>query len=531
LQQELEKPRPDYGELPTMFADRIGRWCTAKSESSKKKAYGQFLTPADVARYMAAQSSVPNQPRVSILDPGAGVGILACALCESIALNATNTQEIELTVYELDDCLIEPLRIVLENMSHWLTERNIKLIFFVVHEDFVKINQTLFTDIHEVGYFDFIICNPPYFKLNQKDPRTQAAERIVSGQSNIYALFLFLCAKLLAVQGEVISITPRSFANGHNFRLFRNEFFSMIEITRLHLFHSRSKAFERDDVLQETVIMSGRRHEQQNIPRGGHLVRVSSSVGVSDLDQAILRTVQESIVIDMESQTKIMRIPFSEAADEVAEIIDAWTSNLTTYNLTVTTGKVVPYEVPSYMSMTGDLTTTHAPLLWMQHVTTMNVTFPIAGLKKSQYLRLDVPLKSFIAADRVYILIRRCSFKERDRKVIASPLDARNLQSDQIALENHLNCIYSENNSLDLVLAYGLSALLNSTLLDVYLKAASGTTQINANELRQLPLPARERIEALGRAVLEFERYSDTDSIDVLVKRYILEPENEAIVT
>jgi adenine-specific DNA-methyltransferase len=47
----------------------------------------------------------------------------------------------------------------------------------------------------------------------------------------------------------------------------------------------------------------------------------------------------------------------------------------------------------------------------------------------------------------------------------------------------------------------GLSALLASSVVDAHLRAIAGSTQINASELRALPLPPLAVIEAIGRRV------------------------------
>jgi adenine-specific DNA-methyltransferase len=47
--------------------------------------------------------------------------------------------------------------------------------------------------------------------------------------------------------------------------------------------------------------------------------------------------------------------------------------------------------------------------------------------------------------------------------------------------------------------AWGLSALLNSSLLDTYFRVSSGNTQVSATELRAIPLPPRATLLRIGR--------------------------------
>jgi adenine-specific DNA-methyltransferase len=49
--------------------------------------------------------------------------------------------------------------------------------------------------------------------------------------------------------------------------------------------------------------------------------------------------------------------------------------------------------------------------------------------------------------------------------------------------------------------ALGLSALLNTELLDTYFRVSSGNTQVSATELRAMPLPSYEMIVSIGQRV------------------------------
>ena len=48
---------------------------------------------------------------------------------------------------------------------------------------------------------------------------------------------------------------------------------------------------------------------------------------------------------------------------------------------------------------------------------------------------------------------------------------------------------------------YGVAALLNSRLYDAYFRLLSGSTQVNATELRLIRFPALKTIAAIGQAV------------------------------
>jgi adenine-specific DNA-methyltransferase len=71
----------------------------------------------------------------------------------------------------------------------------------------------------------------------------------------------------------------------------------------------------------------------------------------------------------------------------------------------------------------------------------------------------------------------------------------------------------------------GLSALLNSGLIDRYFRISNGNTQVNATELRALPLPPLQVITAIGQAVMKDGKAVDLDAIVVqTLQTYLLVP-------
>lgn len=77
---------------------------------SQRKKYGQFFTSKETAVFMAELFKIPNERQtLSILDPGAGSGILSIALLERLQAFST-IKEIRLVCYENDPNVMELLR-------------------------------------------------------------------------------------------------------------------------------------------------------------------------------------------------------------------------------------------------------------------------------------------------------------------------------------------------------------------------------------------------------------------------------------
>lgn len=500
----------DTGERPVVYADRVGRHYAAAVSGAHKKRQGQYLTPPAVADFMARLYTPPGTAVLRWLDPGAGAGILTCALCEALVEQPRRPQQLEVVAYETDPGLLEGLRSVLAYTQRWLSVRGMDLRFVIHAEDFVLANAAaleatprLFT-LKSVAdnEFDGVILNPPYLKIPLDDPRARAAAAVVHGQPNLYALFMAVGAALLKPGGELLVISPRSYAAGLYFRRFREYFLARMMPLAIHLFGSRREAFERDAVLQENMILHARRADDWQSAAPLTSVRVSFSAGISDLSQAHARVVRLSEVLDWNSDNKVLHIPVDDEDDYVTAVVRAWEGNLRTYGLEISTGPVVPFRAAAFLSSSTDLSETHAPLLWLQNVQAMRVIWPAAARSKPQTLQVTPESMSLLVADRNYVLLRRFSAKEQRRRLTAAPYLAGTLGTPWLALENHLNYIYRPGGELSAAEAYGLAALLNSHWVDTYFRTFNGNTQVSATELRALPLPALETIVAMGQHLL-----------------------------
>lgn len=473
-----------------------------------KRALGQYLTPLVVAEFMA-NLFASKRGAVRILDPGAGAGILCCALCESLTSRSIKPERVEVHTYEADASLHRPLEVTLAHTGEWLRARGIRFRFTIREDDFVLEHAESLDDVPrlfrtsgETEGFDAIIANPPYFKIPKSDPRARLCSTVVYGQPNIYALFMAISAALLKSHGELVCITPRSYAAGSYFRLFRERFFGLVRPTRIHLFGSRTETFSRDEVLQENVILAGRRDDGWFNRRRGRTVNVSCSDGARDLSDSAGRRVPLCQVLRYDSQDKTLRIPLSDEHDEAARLVRSWPGNLRAYGLEISTGPVVAFRAAALLSKRGRVPATHAPLLWMQNVQAMKVLWPVETRGKEQYLRLCEDAKPVLLPNRNYVLLRRFSAKEQSRRLVAAAFLSHEYRVSLVGLENHLNYVHRPGGMLSEEEAYGLALLFNSGLIDAYFRTSNGNTQVSAAELRVMPLPPLESIIKIGRRAM-----------------------------
>jgi adenine-specific DNA-methyltransferase len=459
----------------------------------ERRELGQFFTPPEVAAFMAGLA-LPVGTEVRILEPGAGTAILTASLCERLAGRATT---VHIDVYELHPRLAAVCEQVLTHCAAWLADHDIACTFVVHRGDFVLENASylqpsLFNEPRQ--RYDIAIANPPYFKLLKDDRRARAAAHIVYGQPNIYAIFMAIMAGLLRKDGVMVTITPRSFTTGEYFRRFREVLFANVLPEAIHLFGSRTDAFRKDEVLQENVIMRGRRTRVESP------VTITTSAGARDLDHCISRSVPLRDVVDLRSRDLGVHIPTTDVDDRVLTFIRSWPETLHTLGLSVSTGPVVAFRATAFLREAPN-GGKEAALLWLQHVKKMDVRWPLDASNKRQYITDSTDSKYLLLPNATYVVMRRFSAKEEHRRIVAAPLFEGQLPGSMIGLENHLNYVHRPKGKMTHAEALGLAALLNSAIIDRFFRISNGNTQVSAVELRNLPLPPAGTIKAIGRRI------------------------------
>jgi adenine-specific DNA-methyltransferase len=499
----LFESRPN--ELPSEYADRLGKFFIAKSSSKYRKSHGQFMTPIDIARFMAMQSTL-RRKNLRILDPGAGVGILSSSICEYYALRR-NPESIRLVAYETDKNLISLLTQSLNFLKKYIKKIGIDFEFCIKSEDFILSNADRLNDLplfHDMkshnDEYDMVIANPPYFKIAKSDPRARLASSLVHGQPNIYALFMGISASLLKSGGQLTFITPRSFASGAYFKKFRNYFLNLIHPIKIHIFESRREAFKEDSVLQENIILTGAKKSVRTSTQKAY-VSVSSSIGTTE-NNAIQRSRYSlSLILQDNNSEKIIRIPTAKTDEYIISKIESWRSTFIDYGIKISTGPVVPFRAKSLITSNGKIGAKYVPLIWMNHVLPMLIKWPNGSKDKPFLIKRVKESKKLLVAKSNYVLLRRFSTKEDKHRLVAAPLLYDNIPTTEIGLENHLNYIYRPNGKLTKEEALGIAVILNSSIYDRYFRIINGNTQVSATEIRDFPMPPLDVICKIGNLI------------------------------
>lgn len=510
---------PYIDELPSHYSERLSKYYSLKTEKSHKKELGQFFTPLALSNFISSFSSI-NKNKVKILDPGCGTCILSCSLIESLA-EIKKLKEIQLTTYEIDPKLNVHTAAVLSYLNDWLIEKgkflsiNHRSVDFI-HENFLAI------DLQPKEKFDIIISNPPYFKISKQDERKEMFKTLSSGQLNIYAVFVAISANMLNTNGELIFIIPRSFASGEYFKAFRKIFFSKIQIEKIHLFNSRKEAFSDDEVLQENLIVKGRKVDKVNSKMK---ISISQSNGLKDISTSKIKEYPYLQLINLKSDEKFLYLPNSEEQERVMKLLRTQKNNLAILGYKVSTGPIVYFRKKEFLQKEKEKNS--VPLYWLDNIAKFKISHPMNGKSKEQFFRNDENSNSVLVENGNFVLVRRFSSKDDSARLIAAAhLKKTSTHYAKIGIENKLNYITKKNGKLGELEAIGITSLLNSYIYDEYFKAFNGNTQVSASELKKIPFPTKSIIIRIGRKVSRMP-YFEQVRVNSIVSNALLENKNK----
>src|ERR1700676_4829057 len=94
---------------PLQLVDLLRVDAARRVDQARKQTFGQFFTPAPVARFMASLFRCTDA-EIHILDAGAGVGSLFTAAVTEFCRKTSRPQGIAVTAYEIDRSLGEYLQ-------------------------------------------------------------------------------------------------------------------------------------------------------------------------------------------------------------------------------------------------------------------------------------------------------------------------------------------------------------------------------------------------------------------------------------
>lgn len=471
----------------------------ASVPKSKRKKYGQFFTNVTTAQFMATLFDFDlSKSKLSILDAGAGSGILSAALIERL-IQSEYKGKIQLTCYETDEQVIPLLRRNLDLMkSQYGISYEIRQENYITSQVFE--NDTLFGGNYNT--YDYIIGNPPYLKIPKDADEAKAMPSVCYGAPNLYFLFWAMGIHNLKQNAELVYIVPRSWTSGAYFKQFRQYLFANSVITDIHLFESRDKVFDGESVLQETIIVKVKKTTE----RPEYINMTSSSTSAFD-DVVRFAAPYETIV----APNQYVYLATNDQDVKVLNQINHFETTLPELNMRMQTGIIVDFRTREVLR--DQLEDDSYPLFYSQHIKEGRVVWPLG--KEGEVIKTD--RKGYLQENSDFLMVKRFTSKEEKRRLQCGIyLKKRYSQFPYISTQNKINFIKCDSPCV----TYGLYVLLNSTLYDNYYRILNGSTQVNSSEINQIPVPKREVIEEMGRELMHKEL--SVDNCNKILSKWII---------
>ena len=480
------------GDILNTVANRTKSFLEKMPKTIRKKK-GQFFTSIETAEYMANLFELSILPEhVRILDPGTGSGILTAAIIDR--LNESGAiSSIHLTCYETD-AEIQPLLtnnlILIKEMSA------IPLEYELVTDNYILSQQHDFEEDILANpsppKYDIVIANPPYLRVMRNDAAAMSMPKVVHGAPNLYFLFASMSLFNLKEGAEMVYIIPRSWTSGLYFYQFRKYLLTYGKLIHIHLFVSRDKVFNEEEVLQETMIIKIKK--TLDAPKSVFITSSQSNNDFADITSLI---VPYSLVVA--GNDLYVFLPTNNEEMNVIHKVHKYNRTFPDEGLRMRTGIVVDFR--QWDELRKEPGEHIVPLFYSQHIKDGKVHHNPSG-KEFDWIVDNKP--SLIQKNKNYVFCKRFTAKEERRRLQCGIYLAEDFPEYKfIGTQNKINYVDLVTDSdMDLPTVYGVYALLNSTLFDMYYRILNGSTQVNSTEINSIPVPPIAIMKQIGEKVL-----------------------------
>ena len=473
----------------------------SKSENIR---LGRLFTKKDTARLMAGMLSLDDKKTVyTILDPGAGTGILAAAAIEEICNKCPQAKQIFITCYENDPVFIPMLKNNLERVRKKCRhDFGVKLYVTVYEENYLTESKnhytiSLFDETHE-DKFDVIICNPPLDLIDKYSAEAEAVGGVTQLKVGAPYLFCRLAAKHLEENGQLVIVLPTLSATSSGLTPFRKEMAERLALRKMHLFVGKQKNAKRAIPLKKSFILA-----YENGAKGESVQITTSTDNGKDI--TALPPVPYGFVVDKADGT--LTLPKSVEDTKIVRHISDLPETLSSLGLKMSTGLVIDSRCDGMLFT--DPIKGCVPIIRPSAIKGGQIHFPQPV--KHQYIAPGN--EKLVQRNKNMVIIKRVPAKSDDRFVNSAIYMAAQLPAYRyISTHNKINFIdtVDKNAEISPRFAFGLFALLNSTIYDRYISIMSKSKQINSKEMRDLPLPPRNIIENIGMRLMSARQTSVT---------------------
>ncbi|MDN4100455.1 HsdM family class I SAM-dependent methyltransferase [Bacillus cereus] len=501
---------------------------------NEKRRLGQFYTPENIVELMVKEIGLHNhnfnnETKFRIMDPACGAGIFFVGIIKRMKRYKKGLPLADLVYNSLYGNDINPFAVFITKLGltceilNTMSETQEVNIFLNNYTDFKNIRIVNTITDNDTKSYDFIIGNPPYFKLKEKKFKNhELYHEVMYGQPNIYTLFIYWSLKHSNKNAYVSLIVPQSFKSGQYFLKLRAEL-SKYRIKSLINFESRTKIFK--DVLQAVIIMT-----IKNQQKGNAKIKIGNIEEINLKNIAFFRADQNQIVQN-NNYNFMFCIPKNITSLSILEKIYNNSFNLKSENSNIIFGNGLFVWNQHKKNLINNFRGNAAPIVYSNFVDNYNFnnnSLDISNKDKKAYTLITERNQSQLLSGKK-LLVQRTSNYAKNKRIKACIIHDEFLEKfPTYFLENHINFLHlkdDRNISLDEETLLLYQAILNSKLMNYVFNLKNGNTQVSVSELNLLPMPS-VYIKEIINEMSHYQIYKGEESLsridDIICKSYNL---------
>ena len=326
--------------------------------------------------------------------------------------------------------------------------------------------------------FDIAIANPPYVVVKDNKLRQLYREGIY-GRMNSYGLFIQRNLQLLASNGQLFFINPRTLLTDRYFSNLRKVIRQKTELKGVVLIADRHNTFER--VLQECIILH---LSAKAKPSGEYRTNIRSIRIPTDLnDPQGVVPINSGRVLLGDEYDGAFYIGLSDFDYRVFEQMQAVGVKLDSFGIKAETGKVQFDKYKQYAQPTSAADACR--LIWAENIQRYVRRTTRMRIGK-EWLAKGVTSVLTPSITGAGIVTQRTSANEQPRRIIATLVTPDDVGSARVYSENGTNFIALGNESLK---GSFLISALNSSLMEFVFRRLNSNVHVSAGEINSLPFP------------------------------------------
>lgn len=360
--------------------------------------------------------------------------------------------------------------------------------FHVYHAD------SLLQTGHVLGTLDVVVCNPPFRKMSAVESARyfDTFGDVIEAQSNLYALFIALCVRLLAIGGICALVTPTSFLSGRYFSKLRTFLLMQAKVRSIGMVSDRTGVFI--DVEQETALTLVLRENT------GHSATTTAEVSVVSRDGGYVDVGRCALP----NSGAAWPVPRTGGDVELLTSAAKSRASLADYGYGARIGAFVwnRDKRTTYVSAKSAARArngTAVPLLWSSDIGP-NGSLLFTGARKTNkepcFVNLGAKNHPSVVR-RPSVLLQRVTSNDQPRRLVAAAVPKALIENyGGFVGENH-TVILEQVSPKPALTPEQLAQLLAAPTVDRYFRCISGATNVSIFELSQLRLPDPGRLKTL----------------------------------